>query len=108
MSRDRSYRRWALQREKARIRYVVRHCWYEGRACAEDPEFIGRMASAHMKFCSSQLHGCGNPRRSKGYHKVLTVQERRVGLDDYENLCVPWWNSDERMILDWVDDDPWF
>jgi len=100
MFRGRAYRRWVLQREKDRVRRVIKLCWYRGRECLEeDPTVVGRMASVHLKPCSKQLHGCGNPRRSKGYHQVLTLDERRALLED--TSFGSYW---ECVLESWEDD----
>jgi len=102
-NRSRAYRRWVLRRAKERVRSVIKHVWYDGDRWCDDPEFIGRMTSVHLKPCSSPWC-CGNPRRWRG--KIdLTLVERKAALDDRDNLSVPWQNSSERQMEGWMDDE---
>jgi hypothetical protein len=104
-SRGRAYRRWTLQRSKEHVRYVLKYVWQEPSKWIT-PERVGMNASVHLKPCSGPLC-CGNPRRWPGGSERLTVAERRAALDDSLNLCVPYWNSDERQLDEWWDDFWW-
>ncbi len=101
-SRGLAYRRWADQRAKSHVRYVLRFIWQEAEK-GITPERVGLNASVHLKPCSSPWC-CGNPRRGRGLHERLTLPELRAQLDDRELLSVPWWNSEDcRMEAFWED-----
>lgn len=100
-SRGRAYRRWALQRSKEHVRFVLKYVWQEPAKWIT-PERVGLNASCHLKPCSRPWC-CGNPRRIAGPER-LTLAERKVALDDPFNLDVPYWNSDQRVMDEWWDD----
>jgi hypothetical protein len=104
-SRGLAFRRAADQRAKNHVRFVLKYVWGE-EAKWITPERVGLNASVHLKPCSNPWC-CGNPRRGRGLHERLTIAELKAAIDDAEMLCVPWWNSDERMMEEWWDDYAW-
>ena len=80
--------RYNRERKKKQIKRRIKNTYYFSNL-ADDPAFVGKMYSVHMRGCSCPMckHSRHNP-LFRGKYK-LTLQERRSDEDQ------DWWVEDD-------------